>query len=68
MSENPLAFSILKLFDRQYDGLPAAWFTSSSEAHNAEAALRQAGQSYRTKILKSKKAGRQFVVMLVSPP
>jgi hypothetical protein len=45
--------------------MPAAWFNNSTEAHNVEAALKQANQSYRTKIVKSKKNGRQFVIMLV---
>jgi hypothetical protein len=42
-----------------------ARFRSSAEAKNVEAALRANGKSYQTKISKSKKNGREFVVMLL---
>lgn len=56
---------ILSLFSDTYDGLKAARFRSSVEAHNAEAALRLINRSYKTKIRKTKRSGREFVVMLV---
>lgn len=59
------SYSLLKIFDREYDGMPAAWFKSANEARNVESGLRGEGISYRTKIHKSKKTGRQFIVMLV---
>lgn len=62
---NPPLFSLLKLFDHTYDGLPAAWLPSAVQAHNLESMLRAAGKSYKTKIHKSRKSGRQFIVMLV---
>lgn len=63
-----LPLIIRNLFNQTYDGLPAARFRSSAEAHNTEAALRLASQSYKTKINKSKKTGREFIVMLLETP
>jgi hypothetical protein len=60
-----LPLSITNLFSETYDGFTAARFKSSSEAHNVETALKEAQQSYRTKIHKTKKRGREFIVMLV---
>lgn len=59
--------SILNLFSDSYDGFAAAKFKSANEAHNVEVALKEAKLSYQTKIKKSKKSGREFIVMLVSP-
>jgi hypothetical protein len=61
-----LPSSILNLFSDTYDGLPAARLRSASEAHNLEAALRHASHSYKTKINKTRKYGREFIVMLVN--
>jgi hypothetical protein len=47
--------------------MPAARFATSAEALRLEVALRQAGVSYQTKIRKSKKNGREFVVILLMP-
>jgi hypothetical protein len=63
-----LPLSIKNLFSEKYDCLPASLLRSSSEAHNLEAALRISGCSYRTKINKSKKHGRMFIVMLLGEP
>ena len=60
--------SILNLFDDIYDGLPAAQLKSANEAHNLEVALKQANRSFQTKIKKSKKHGRLFIVMLLGEP
>lgn len=60
--------SILNLFNGTYDGVPAAQLKSANEAHNVEIALREAGQSFQTKIKKSKKHGRLFIVMLLGEP
>lgn len=54
-------------FTDSYEGLRAAKFMSASEAHNMENSLRVAKQSYRTKIIKSKRKGNSYVVMLVEP-
>lgn len=56
---------ILSLFNDVYDGFKAARFKSSVEAHNAELALRLMNRSYKTKIRKTKRSGREFVIMLV---
>jgi hypothetical protein len=62
----PLPSSIQTLFSTTYNGVPAARLKSALEAHNLEAMLRDAGHSYQTKISKSKKTGREFVVMLLT--
>jgi len=43
----------------------AAIFTTSSEYNNFTLALKEAGASFKTKISKHKKRGREFVVMVV---
>jgi hypothetical protein len=48
-----------------YEGFKAAIFNNSSEYHNFTLALREAGASFKTKIHKHKKRGREFIVMLV---
>lgn len=60
-----LPLSILSRFTDTFSGVPAARFRSSAEAKNMEAALRAHGQSYQTKINKSKRVGREFIVMLL---
>lgn len=60
--------SILSEFTSGFAGMPAARFATSAEALRLEVALRQAGVSYQTKIRKSKKNGREFVVILLMPP
>lgn len=52
-------------FNLTFEGMKAARFVSASEAHNMEAALREYGLSYKTKIVKHKRRGREFWVMLV---
>lgn len=54
-------------FDENYEGLRAARFLSASEAHNMENSLRVAKQSFKTKIVKSKRKGNSYIVMLVEP-
>ena len=60
--------SILSEFTSVFAGMPAARFATSAEALRLEVALRQEGVSYQTKIRKSKKNGREFVVILLMPP
>jgi hypothetical protein len=60
-----LPLSIQTRFDAEYDGFTAARFRSASEAHNMEASLREQKVSFQTKIIKNKKRGNEFVVMLV---
>ena len=62
-----LPLSIANRLNQTYDGFKAAIFTSSSEYHNFTTGLREAGASFKTKISKHKKRGREFVVMLVEP-
>lgn len=56
-----------KLID-SYEGLQAARFNNSVEAKNFEVMLADARLSYRTKITKHKKRGREFVVMVLETP
>lgn len=60
-----LPLSLRSRFSEVRDGLPAARFQSASEAHNMEVALRGAGESYKTIIVKRKRAPREFIVLLV---
>lgn len=62
-----LPLSIANRLNQSYEGFRAAVFTTSSEYNNFTSALREAGASFRTKITKHKKRGREFVVMLVEP-
>lgn len=55
------------MFSETYNGIPAARFRSSMEAKNMEATLREHKRSFQTKINKSKKRGREFIVMLLEP-
>jgi hypothetical protein len=57
--------SIANRLNATYDGFKAAIFTNSAEYNNFTLALSEAKASFRTKITKHKKRGREFVVMLV---
>ena len=61
-----LPLSIRNLFTDSYGGVPVARLRSSAETKKLETALRVYGASYQTKISKSKRTGREFVVMLLS--
>ncbi len=61
----PLPSSIQALFNETYDGMQAAKFKTASEAMNLETNLKWLSRSYRTKIVTTKKHGREFVVMLL---
>jgi hypothetical protein len=61
-----LPSSIQNQFTDSYEGVPAARLKSSAEAKNLEAALRAHGTSYQTKINKSKRTGREFIVLLLT--
>ena len=60
-----LPSSLDSKFTATFEGMRAARFVSASEAHNMESALRESGVSYKTKIVKHKRRGREFWVMLV---
>ncbi len=60
-----LPLIIQNQFNDLYDGFIAARLKSVAETHSLEVGLRKNGCSYQTKIIKSKKRGREFVVMLV---
>jgi hypothetical protein len=62
-----LPLSIQNKFDTTYDGFPTAVFSSSVEYHNFTTMLSEAKASFKTKINKHKKRGREFLVMLVVP-
>lgn len=62
-----LPLNIHSKFSSTYDGYPTAIFTNSVEYHNFTATLSEAKASFKTKISKHKKRGREFFVMLVVP-
>jgi hypothetical protein len=63
----PLPPNIEDLFTQTHEGFKALKLRNAVEAIRVENALQQAEQSYRTKITRSKKHGREFVILLVSP-
>ena len=60
-----LPSSIEKLFDTTYNDMRAARVKSTMECNNLQLMLKDAGLSFTTKILKTRKHGREFIVMLV---
>lgn len=58
--------SIRDKFSIIYEGYPTAVFTTSIEYNNFTLALKEIGASFKTKISKNKKRGREFFVMLVT--
>ena len=57
-------------FNTIYDGYKAVIFDNTTEFNNFTLRLKRHGLSYRSKIIKGKRAGRkrrEFVVMLVEP-
>lgn len=63
-----LPLSYQQKLNTRYDGLPAAAFDNSAEYHNFTVALKRAGISFLTKIVKQKsrqRRARQFIVMVV---
>lgn len=57
--------SILNRFVPIHDGTRVAKVQSSTEAKLIEIVLEQNGHSYQTRIQKSKKKGREFVITLL---
>ena len=66
-SKMQLPSNIEDLFTQTYDGFKALKLRSANEAITVENALQRAAKSYQTKITRSKKHGREFIVLLVSP-
>jgi hypothetical protein len=60
-----LPLSIQSRLNSTYDGFRAAVFNNSAEYNNFATALQEAQVSFKTKITKHKKRGREFVIMLV---
>ena len=60
-----LPSTIEKLFDSTYNEMRAARLKSAMECNNLQTALRLEGLSFDTKIVKHKKKGKEFIVMLV---
>lgn len=48
-----------------YDGVPCLRLKTAAGATTAEEMLREEGRSYRTKIVKSKKHGLEYIVMVL---
>ncbi len=60
-----LPSNIEDLFTQNFNGFRSVKVRSATEAVAVESALRKAALSFQTKITRSKKHGREFVVMLV---
>ena len=60
-----LPSNIEDLFTQTHDGFKAMKLRSASEAITVENALQRAEKSYQTRITRSKKHGREFVVLLL---
>ena len=57
--------ALMTRFNACYEELPAAEFYNSAEYHNFTIALTRNKVSFLTKIVKPKRAGRKFVVVLL---
>lgn len=60
-----LPTKIEDLFTQMYEGMRSIKLRSASETIMVENALKRARLSYQTKISRTKKHGRQFVVVLL---
>ena len=61
-----LPSNIEDLFTQTYEGFKALKLRSAGEAITVENALQRASLSYQTKITRSKKHGREFIILLCS--
>jgi hypothetical protein len=61
-----LPSKIESLFTQTYEGFPAVKLKSAGDAIAVETALGRTGLSYQTRITRSKKHGRAFVILLVN--
>lgn len=66
-SKMQLPSNISDLFTQDFNGFRSVKVRTAVEAIQVENALTRANLSYQTKITRSKKHGREFVVLLVSP-
>ena len=55
------------LFTQSFNGFQSVKVRTATEAVQVENELKRQRKSFQTKITRSKKHGREFVVMLVSP-
>lgn len=62
-----LPSSIEDLFTQNFNGFKSVKLRTATEAVVVENALRRADLSFQTKITRSKKHGREFVILLVGP-
>lgn len=60
-----LPSNIEDLFTQNYEGFRSIRVRSATDAIIVESALRKAEKSFQTKITRSKKHGREFVILLV---
>ena len=63
-----LPSSIDELFTQSFNGFRSVKVRTATEAVAVENALRRADLSFQTKITRSKKHGREFVVLLLETP
>jgi hypothetical protein len=65
MTNPNLRSQMLDRFTLQYDGMPSTVFNNAIEFSNFTTQMRRNAISFRTKIVKHKRRGRQFIVMLL---
>lgn len=56
---------LLSRFTQSYNGVPSTSFDNAAEFNNFLSGLTRHGISHRTKIVKRKPRGRQFIVMKI---
>lgn len=56
---------LLSRFTKLYNGIPSISFDNAAEFNNFLSSLKRHGISHRTKIVKRKPRGRQFIVMKI---
>ena len=62
-----IPMALMSKFSTVFEGLPTAELHNSAEYHNFTLALKRNNVSFKTKIVKTKRSGRKFVVMLLEP-
>jgi len=63
-----LPSSIDDLFTQTFEGFRAVWLDNACDALLVEDTLTQQKRSYQTHIVRSRKHGRAFIIMLLDDP
>jgi hypothetical protein len=63
-----LPSNIDDLFTQSFEGFRAVWLDNACDALVVEDTLTRAKRSYQTQIVRSRKHGRAFIIMLLDVP